>query len=89
LDFDLAHVPVHSPVSFGFLAAKNMLVFAVSRNGSTRDIKALIRSPDRGARMPELMISPEKSLFDREAREFDVKEAATDLDSDRTARTTT
>jgi hypothetical protein len=59
-----------------------MLVFAVPRNGSTRDIGRYRAAQNREDAMPELMISPEKvSFLIEKAREFDVKEAATDLDS--------
>jgi hypothetical protein len=59
-----------------------MLVFIVSRNGSSPADWRYRGSQNQEFAMPELMISPEKVGFLIEkAREFDVKEATTDLDS--------
>jgi hypothetical protein len=59
-----------------------MLVSAFLRNGSSRAIGRYQAALKKERTMPELAISPEKVGFLIEkAREFDVKEAATDPDS--------
>jgi hypothetical protein len=82
-DFDLAHSPVHPafPLEASFLAPK-MLVSGGVRNGSYAHPARYRFAELKERAMPELSISAEKVGFLIEkAREFDVKEAASDPDS--------
>src|SRR5215813_8154903 len=82
-DPDSAYFPLHPPLSFLSRLLPRRCGFLLARAMDRLASSGVIGSRKTGARaMPELSISTDQIAFLIEkAREFDVKEAASDLDS--------